>query len=161
MKQQIQEAKIYSFNLVAIRNEEIAAKVADTLRDIDVIVDKLQVNILGFKNMFMADVRNKMSTITVGSIKRIIVDPVHNEQVSVEVAVTNKDIIDTLDRELEIDPDNYKVEISFDNSGETLKVLTFRLNTQANINARRKQKQQKRGNGQPKGKRKFDSRTSK
>lgn len=147
-----QESKLYTFKMNSIKNEEISEKLADTLRDIDVILDKLQVNLLAQKSLFIEGTTNPKTNTILGVISRILVDPVHVDEVTFNVQVSNKQIIETLDRELSIDEDNYRVEVTFINDDKGLKVLMFKLNTKANIDSRRKAKYNKQA---PKGKRRL------
>ena len=147
-----QESKLYTFKMNSIKNEEISEKLADTLRDIDVILDKLQVNLLAQKSLFIEGTTNPKANTILGVISRILVDPVHVDEVTFNVQVSNKQIIETLDRELSIDEDNYRVEVTFINDDKGLKVLMFKLNTKANIDSRRKAKHNKQAS---KGKRRL------
>lgn len=156
IKQENQVVKNYSFKIIDIKKEDLAKKLAESLRNIDIILDKLQVNILGNKSMFVENANNPKATIVLGSLTGIEIDPIHENEVTVNVAINNAQAIETIDRELEIDPDNYRVEVIFDASTDVAKVIMFKLNTKSNIENRHKQKQNK-----PKGKRRLFTVTKK
>lgn len=143
IKQENQVVKNYSFKIIDIKKEDLSKKLAESLRSIDVILDKLQVNILGNKSMFVENANNPKATIVLGSLTGFEIDPIHENEVTVNVAINNAQAIETIDRELEIDPDNYRVEVIFDASTDVAKVIMFKLNTKSNIENRHKQKQNK------------------
>lgn len=138
MAENKQVSKDYSFKLIEIKKEDLAKKLNESLTAIDSMLNRIQLNILGNKKLFVENVNNPKSTMIVGTVTGIKVNG--ENDVTVNINVINSQVIETIDRELSIDPDNYRVEVIFDASTEVAKVIMFKLNTRANIENKIKQK---------------------
>lgn len=138
MAENKQVSKDYSFKLIEIKKEDLAKKLNESLTTIDSMLNRIQLNILGNKKLFVENVNNPKSTMIVGTVTGIKVNG--ENDVTVNINVINSQVIETIDRELSIDPDNYRVEVIFDASTEVAKVIMFKLNTRANIENKIKQK---------------------
>lgn len=138
MAENKQVSKDYSFKLIEIKKEDLAKKLNESLITINSMLNRIQLNILGNKKLFVENVNNPKSTMIVGTVTGIKVNG--ENDVTVNINVINSQVIETIDRELSIDPDNYRVEVIFDASTEVAKVIMFKLNTRANIENKIKQK---------------------